>query len=359
MTGDFARAVADGQAYSGLIGPWSLVQVHTFQTINHGVMPSDYALQCGACHGSLPGGPVRMDLQGALGYELKAGRNVVCLQCHGPEESKPFLAIHEKHVTDKNFDCSWCHSFTRETEVAPAKDIVTIQSAAFDPVGRTLTLVATSSGQPQVSLAAEGLGPLQYKSWKGFYRSTFSGVNEAPANVTVMSSGGGWELRPVPFPVTDLVTVQSIAHDPAGQTMTVVATSSNQPGAALTAAGFGNLDWKSWLNFYRKTFTGVAVKPETVTVTSSGRGWDTRPVPFPQDSVSIQSIAYDAVNQSLTVIATSSDQPQVTLTAEGLGPLAWKSWLNFYRMTFTGVTTKPASVTVNSNLGGTATIPVP
>jgi hypothetical protein len=44
-----------------------------------------------------------------------------CLQCHGAEEDKDFEEIHEKHVKDKDFDCSWCHGFSRpERALAPS-----------------------------------------------------------------------------------------------------------------------------------------------------------------------------------------------------------------------------------------------
>lgn len=47
----------------------------------------------------------------------------------------------------------------------------------------------------------------------------------------------------------------------------------------MTAEGFGQLEWKSLLNLYRKTFYGIPEKPATVTVYSSGLGSDTEPVP--------------------------------------------------------------------------------
>jgi hypothetical protein len=75
------------------------------------------------------------------------------------------------------------------------------------------------------------------------------------------------------------VTIESVTYDEGGGTLTVVATSSEQPDVMLTAEGFGLLGWKSWLNFYRTTFYGVVERPSAVTVTSSGGGSDSRPVP--------------------------------------------------------------------------------
>ncbi len=114
VTGDFNQAVADGMAFAGLTGSWTLVPVHTYQTINHGVEPSDNALACGQCHDSLGSQTLRMDLQGELGYELKPGlSNGNCTICHERKEVKPFKTIHDIHVKDKGYDCSWCHNFSR------------------------------------------------------------------------------------------------------------------------------------------------------------------------------------------------------------------------------------------------------
>jgi uncharacterized CHY-type Zn-finger protein len=87
--------------------------VHSYQGINHGVEASDDALACGACHSSMSGGPVRMDLQGELGYELKGPTSQVCRQCHGQKENMSFAKLHDKHVRDKRKDCSTCHNFSR------------------------------------------------------------------------------------------------------------------------------------------------------------------------------------------------------------------------------------------------------
>jgi len=115
-TGDFQRAVKSGleqMAGMNVDDPVELVGVHTYQSINHGVEASGDALACGACHSSMSGGPVRMDLQGELGYELKGPASQVCRQCHEPKEHMSFAKLHDKHVLDKRKDCSTCHNFSR------------------------------------------------------------------------------------------------------------------------------------------------------------------------------------------------------------------------------------------------------
>lgn len=116
LTGDFAAAVEDGMAQVGLSGDWTTVELHAYQAINHGVAPHNSALDCEDCHVPLAGGsPTRLDLEGEMGYELKADRRTVCSQsrCHGYESSNSFTWVHSKHVASRGYDCSWCHNFSR------------------------------------------------------------------------------------------------------------------------------------------------------------------------------------------------------------------------------------------------------
>lgn len=116
-TGDFTQAVAAGAAQVGLMGDYTIVPVHTFQTINHGVEPGDNALGCAACHAGSGGGDdraaPRMNLVGELGYGLKGPQATVCAQCHEPESPEGFVEMHEEHVSEKGYDCAWCHTFSR------------------------------------------------------------------------------------------------------------------------------------------------------------------------------------------------------------------------------------------------------
>ena len=50
----------------------------------------------------------------SLGYTLKADQSTLCVQCHDRKESQmDYRKIHDKHVKDKGFDCSRCHTFSR------------------------------------------------------------------------------------------------------------------------------------------------------------------------------------------------------------------------------------------------------
>ncbi len=110
-TGDAAAATEQGLVNMGLpaTDAYSWVETDTFQMLNHEVSPAGSALDCNDCHGA----GARIDLQGEMGYGLRGPESTICFQCHGPEESENFEHIHEKHVKDKKFDCSWCHGFSR------------------------------------------------------------------------------------------------------------------------------------------------------------------------------------------------------------------------------------------------------
>ena len=110
-TGDPIAATEQGLVNMGLSAsePYSWVETDTYQMLNHQVGDPDAALECADCHGATD----RMDLQGELGYALKGPQSVVCFQCHGEKEDKPFTTLHDKHVKDKGYDCSWCHDFSR------------------------------------------------------------------------------------------------------------------------------------------------------------------------------------------------------------------------------------------------------
>ncbi len=114
-TGDSYTATISGLENMGLPSttPFSWVETDTYQLITHEIMPASGALKCSDCHESKS----RMDLQGKLGYALKGPKSSVCIQCHENEEEEDdksgYRWIHDKHVDDKKYDCSWCHNFSR------------------------------------------------------------------------------------------------------------------------------------------------------------------------------------------------------------------------------------------------------
>jgi len=110
-TGDHVAAAQQGLVNMGLedTEPFSWIETDTLQMLNHEVSAARAALACGDCHGT----GARIDLETDLGYGLRGPESKICYQCHGAEEDKSFTELHDKHVNDKGYDCSWCHSFSR------------------------------------------------------------------------------------------------------------------------------------------------------------------------------------------------------------------------------------------------------
>jgi ABC-type sulfate transport system substrate-binding protein len=82
---------------------------------------------------------------------------------------------------------------------------------------------------------------------------------------------------------------------------------------------------------------------------SSGASDTTDPPPS-GDTVVITKAEYKASKSELKVEATSSDQPNVTLTLVGYGTMTWKN--NKYEFKGKGVADPGATVTVTSSGGG-------
>ncbi len=110
-TGDPVAATRQGLVNMGLGAdePYEWTLTDTYQLLAHEVSPSTQSLQCADCHGST----ARMDLKGELGYALKAPASTLCVSCHSRKENLSFSRVHDKHVRDKGYDCSRCHTFSR------------------------------------------------------------------------------------------------------------------------------------------------------------------------------------------------------------------------------------------------------
>lgn len=100
-----------GWAYNG----YEFAETERYLGIFHEVAPKEEALSCNSCHN----GGTRMDFA-KLGYTPNATRNgrPLCASCHGDKsgkwpESEYFTKVHQKHVTDKRYDCGACHTFSR------------------------------------------------------------------------------------------------------------------------------------------------------------------------------------------------------------------------------------------------------
>lgn len=133
-TGDFDLAVRSGMEQSPGMSSgdaFSVVAVHTYQSLNHGVEVKANALDCNECHKPLSGN-ARIDLGADFGYGLRTGTSAVtgskvsgtlngdldliCSQCHGNKTNsrdREFTEVHNRHVNGKRRDCASCHDFSR------------------------------------------------------------------------------------------------------------------------------------------------------------------------------------------------------------------------------------------------------
>lgn len=111
VSGNVGAAIEQGLVAMGYSPnePYEWVLTETHQLLNHGISPSSGALQCTDCHERSD----RMDLQGELGYQLKADEAAVCSQCHSRKSNRGFTDVHSRHVESRRLECSNCHTFTR------------------------------------------------------------------------------------------------------------------------------------------------------------------------------------------------------------------------------------------------------
>ena len=100
---------------------YDFVETERYMGISHEVAPQEMALECNDCHGA---SATRIDFA-ALGYSPLPTRDPDIATncgtgCHGDESNEwdadeLFDKLHEKHVTDKNLNCSECHGFSTAT----------------------------------------------------------------------------------------------------------------------------------------------------------------------------------------------------------------------------------------------------
>lgn len=115
---DINASVAAGltnMGYSSTM-PFSWVTTDEYQLITHEVpTAANNVLTCTKCHVS--GTATQMNLITELGYGTKKATSDLCNDCHSLKSYSRtydnFISIHNRHVTEKKYDCSRCHNFSR------------------------------------------------------------------------------------------------------------------------------------------------------------------------------------------------------------------------------------------------------
>ena len=109
QSGNLDEAVEKGTVAVGWTpGSHDFMDTERYMGLFHEVAPKESALSCSGCHN----GDNRLDFD-ALGYTPKTTYNnkPLCAGCHSLK-SADFKKLHDKHVKDKKFDCSTCHTFS-------------------------------------------------------------------------------------------------------------------------------------------------------------------------------------------------------------------------------------------------------
>lgn len=145
-TGDWNAATKKGLLNMGLseTEPYKLIETDTYQLITHEVKPASQALTCNACHGSTA---TQMNLK-SMGYVLKGPASSICSSCHSYKDpaSISYVTLHKKHVTEKKYDCSKCHDFTRVESTPPPTT-----------GGYTLTVSKSGTGSGIINSSPSGI----------------------------------------------------------------------------------------------------------------------------------------------------------------------------------------------------------
>jgi hypothetical protein len=161
----------------------------------------------------------------------------------------------------------------------------------------------------------------------------------------------------------DVVTIKKAEYKVGDKELRVEALSSAQPDATLTVAGYGTMVWKADKNKYELRIKPVADPGGPITVTSDLGGTATKSLtykdlpdePPQQDVVIIKKAEYKVGDKELRVEATSSAQPNATLTVVGYGKMVWKAKKNKYELRIKPIANPGGSVTVTSDAGASAT----
>lgn len=250
---------------------------------------------------------------------------------------------------------------------AAGPDTVDILTASYSVKAKKLHVEATSSAQPDAVLTVAGYGDM---TWNGTLYIFDKRVSSAPGDfVTVTSSRGGSDTfyfnggsnqPPVAAPQSVQVLLNTpkaitlTATDPEGNplTYTIVASPAHGTltGTAPSLTYTPGQDYTGPDSFTFKANDGLLdsnVATVTITVSASAA-----------EEVAVLFAEYKTKTRQLTVQATSSLQPGVTMELLGYGPMTYDAAQARYVFS-TKVSTPPGeTVTVVSSGGGSASSPV-
>ncbi|MFZ3047827.1 MAG: hypothetical protein WA151_18080, partial [Desulfatirhabdiaceae bacterium] len=223
-TGDYDQAVKSGLSNMGYpdTTPYQSIDTDTYQLITHEVMPKGNALSCAQCHTSTA---TQMNLKD-MGYAMKGTQNATCTQCHDNEDMPSYTSLHKKHVTDKKYDCSWCHSFSR-----PERGLkMPAAQPGTDTTAPSITMFAIPSTSSSLSIVITGLSATDNIGVIGYMLTETSTKPFATADGWTSSKPAGYT-----FASAGTKTLYAWAKDAAGNV-------SNSRSASVTITQSGPTD---------------------------------------------------------------------------------------------------------------------
>ncbi|MCP5052043.1 MAG: Ig-like domain-containing protein [bacterium] len=266
-------------------------------------------------------------------------------------------------------------SFTTAAAGGGSDDVVTITEAKYDSGKDEFKVKATSSEQPNAILTVVGWGNMTFNKNKYELKIKPLAPLTAPQSVTVVSSLGGSAMAPVvgapppgggsapgqasgPSPADSATGVSintslswtagsdTTSHNVYFGTTSSPPSQGSQGGTTFNPGTLAN-DTTYYWRIDEVNSEGTTTGPTwSFTTESAGGGGG--------DTVTITKAEWKASKEELKIEATSSDQPNVTLTVVGYGVMTYKANKNKYELK-----KKPeayvSSVTVTSSGGGTDT----
>jgi hypothetical protein len=251
-------------------------------------------------------------------------------------------------------------------------DIVTITEAVYKADRDEFKVKATSSEQPDAVLTLVDFGEMPFGKDKYELKIKPLAPLTAPSTVTVVSSMGGSATAPVAGAPTPAEPGQASGPSPAdsasGVTLGTILSWSAGSDTDSHDVYFGTNPTPGPAEFQGNQ-TGTTFDPGTLAYdttyywridevnlqgTTTGNVWSFTTEPEGTgDVVTILKAEWKADRQELKVEATSSEQPNATLTVVGFGTMTYKADKNKYELKIKPVD-NPGTVTVTSSQGGSA-----
>jgi len=168
-----------------------------------------------------------------MGYAMKGTEAATCSQCHKSKNMPSYTSLHNKHVANEEYDCSWCHTFSR-----PEKALTMAPGPEITPP--VVTGFGLSSASNALTVAISTFTAIDDVSVTGYL------VNESPTKP--LATASGWSpTKPATyvFASAGAKTLYAWAKDAAGNVSEPLSRTTTILNTSLYANfdGFGLFEW--------------------------------------------------------------------------------------------------------------------